>query len=72
MIENSSLKTCISKKYLNIALSKICISKNIPKLLPQKMYSKIRVKLPLKIAPSKNAFQNCYKLSIENKNKKPC
>ena len=26
---------------------------------------------PLKIAPSKNAFQNRYKLSIGNKNKNP-
>ena len=33
---------------------------------------KIHFKKHFKIAPSKNAFQNCYKLSIENKKSNSC
>ena len=69
MIKNCSLKKWILKllfqKNVSILLShsKIAPSKNVC----QKHMSNC----PLKIAPSKNAFQNCYKLSIGNKNKNP-
>ena len=36
------------------------ISRKYPDIITSKKY--------LNIAPSKNVFQNCYKLSIENKN----
>ena len=49
-----NFKTALSKKYLNIALSKRMYFKNT-----------------CQIAPSKDAFQNCYKLSIGNKNQNP-
>ena len=60
MMKNCSFKKCISKllfqkKCLNIAPSKNAFQKNISKLLPQKIA----------------AFQNCYKLSIGNKNQNP-
>ena len=32
---------------------------------------KTHLALPLKIAPSKNALQNCYKLRIGNKSQNP-
>ena len=43
----------------NCSLKKY-ISNKYLNINPQKKY--------LNIAPSKNVFQNCYKLSIENKN----
>ena len=64
-------KPALSKQYLKIALKKMHFSKNIPKLRPQKMYFKNMSNCPLKIPPLKNAFQNCYKLSIGNKNPNP-
>ena len=48
-------KTTFAKRYLNIALSKNVFQKDMSNC-------------HLKIAPSKYAFQNCYKLSIGNKN----
>ena len=42
----------------NCSLKK-CISKKYLNITPQKKYRNI--------APSKNVFQDCYKLSIENK-----
>ena len=57
-------KTALSKKYINIALSfQNCSLKNV--------FQKHMSNCPLKLAPSNDAFQNCYKLSIGNKNKNP-
>ena len=47
-----------SKQHSKIALSKIVFQKHMSNC-------------PLKDAPSKNAFQNCYKLSIGYKNQNP-
>ena len=52
--QDYTLKKCISKKTLILPPQK-----NILILPHKKMY--------FKIAPSKNVFLNCYKLSIENK-----
>ena len=60
-------KTALSIKYLNIASSKYAFQKNISKLFPQNL----KFKSTCQISPSKNAFKNCYKLSIGNKNKNP-
>ena len=46
----------------NCSLKK-CISKKYHNITPSKKY--------LNIALSKNAFQNCYKLSIKNENQNP-
>ena len=65
-------KTAISKKYLNIGLSKKCISKKTFQNCSLKnVFQKYMSNCPLKIDPSKNAFQNCYKLSVGNKNLNP-
>ena len=50
---NAPSKNIFQKKYFNIAPLKNIL------ILPPKKYHNI--------APSKNVFQNCYKLSIENK-----
>ena len=60
-------KSALSKKYLNIALSK----KKIQNYSLKKCISKTMSNCPLKIALSKNAFQNCYKLTIGNENQNP-
>ena len=67
MIKNCSLKKCILKLIFQRNISMLLSQKNAF----QKRISKAHVKSPLKSAPSKNAFQNCYKLSIGNKNKNP-
>ena len=73
MIKNCSLKKFISKllfqNNISILLSqKNVFQKNIPKLTPSKnVFRKHMSNRPLKIATSKNAFLNCYKLSIGNK-----
>ena len=60
-----NFKIASLKKYLTIALSQ----KKYSKIVPSKnVFQKHMSNCPLKIALSKNAFQNCYKLSIENKN----
>ena len=55
-LRNCSLKNCISK---------LLFQKLISKLLPQKVHFKTFIsEIHFKIAPSKNAFQNCYFSSI--------
>ena len=62
-------KPALSKKYLNIALLKKWISKEHSNTAPSKnVFQKHMLNCSLKIAPSKNAFQNSYKLSIGKKN----
>ena len=65
-------KTALSKKYLNIALLKKCISKKHFEIAPSKnVFKKQMSNCPLKISLSENAFQNCIKLRIGNKNQIP-
>ena len=64
------LKAALSKKYLNTALSKKMHFKKTFQNCSLKVFQKHTSNCPLNVAPSKNAFQNCYKLSIGNKNKK--
>ena len=60
-------KTALSKKYRNITLSKKYISRKHSKIAPSKnVFQKDMSNYHLK-----NAFQNCYKLSIGNKKKNP-
>ena len=54
-LQNCSFKKCISK---------LLIQKYTSKLLPQKIYFKTFISKIHFIAPSKNAFQNCYLSSI--------
>ena len=58
-------KRCATYSIIKNCSLKNCISKNIPILL---FSQKMHFKKHSKIAPSKNVFQNCCKLSIENKN----
>ena len=74
MIKNCPLKKSISKLLFQkisqyCSLKKMHFKKHSKNCSIKKCISKSHVKLPLKIAPPKNAFQNCYKLSIGNKNK---
>ena len=62
------IKNCSLKKYI----SKLLFEKNTKILLSQKnVFQKHMSNCLLKIAPSKNGFQNCYKLNIGNKNQNP-